>query len=222
MINYAIDPKILKPFVPFKTELDFFEGRCYVSLIGFMFLNTRLKGIPIPFHGNFEEVNLRFYVKHFDGKTWKRGAVFIKEIVPKPMISLVANSIFGEHYETRRMDHKWEETKDFFQAEYSWKTSEWNSFSITARPEQTEIIQGSEEEFISEHYWGYTKLGDQKTSEYGVEHPKWQVYETIDYQINVDFEDNYGSRFAFLKNTKPESVFLAEGSDIVVRDGGKI
>ena len=44
---------------------------CYVSLVGFMFKNTRLLNIPIPFHTDFEEVNLRFYVKHFDGNEWK-------------------------------------------------------------------------------------------------------------------------------------------------------
>ena len=219
MANYIIDPEILKPFLPHKTELDFYKGNCFVSLIGFMFLNTKLKGIPIPFHQNFEEVNLRFYVRHLDGNVWKRGAVFIKEIVPKPMISLVANTLYGEHYETRKMNHYWRIGRDDMEIEYNWKTSGWNGFSIEASNQLQEIMPESEPEFISEHYWGYTKLGPQTTSEYGIEHPKWKIYPTLGYKIDVDFEENYGKEFSFLNDAEPSSVFLAEGSEIIVRDG---
>src|SRR5262249_31152496 len=107
MANYAIDKNILTPSIPAKTELDLWNDTCYVSLVGFMFLNTSIKGFKIPFHINFEEVNLRFYVRYQDGTEWKRGVVFIKEIVPKPALTFVANTAYGEHYETMRMDHSW-------------------------------------------------------------------------------------------------------------------
>ena len=109
MANYAVDPASLIPFLPLHTELDLREGTCYVSLVGFMFLNTKLKGISIPFHSDFEEVNLRFYVRFKDEGEWKRGTVFVKEIVPKPAIAFVANTIYGEKYETRAMRHSVEE-----------------------------------------------------------------------------------------------------------------
>ena len=109
MLNYEIDPTILQPHVPVGTELDLFKGRCLVSMVGFMFLNTRLKGVPIPFHRNFEEVNLRFYVKRVEGsgdeQEVKRGVVFIKEIVPKPALSLVARVFYNENYVTHPMEH---------------------------------------------------------------------------------------------------------------------
>ena len=90
--NYVIDPRVLEKYVPPGTELDLWQDKCYVSLIGFMFLNTRLLGFKIPFHSNFEEVNLRFYVRRFENNAWKRGVVFIKEIVPKPALTFVANN----------------------------------------------------------------------------------------------------------------------------------
>jgi uncharacterized protein YqjF (DUF2071 family) len=222
MANYVIDPNILLPYLPSKTELDMFEGKCFVSLIGFMFLDTRLKGIPIPFHQNFEEVNLRFYVKYKDGNNWKRGTVFIKEIVPKFMISLVANTLYGEHYETRPMSHTWNMGKNKLAVEYNWKTSIWNKIELITETQANEIVSGSETEFITEHYWGYTKLNEFKTSEYGVEHPKWQIYNTLAYEIECDFAENYGKDFAFLDHVKPNSVFLVEGSEILVREGGLI
>ena len=81
LANYEIDPNILKKYIPAHTELDIWNGRCYVSLVGFMFVNTKMLGMKIPFHINFEEVNLRFYVKHKSKGEYKRGVVFIKEII---------------------------------------------------------------------------------------------------------------------------------------------
>src|ERR1035437_4277113 len=89
MANYVVPKELLSPFIPNNTELDYYKGNTFVSLVGFMFLNTRILGLSVPYHINFEEVNLRFYVKYNDRVKWKRGTVFIKEIVPKPAISFI-------------------------------------------------------------------------------------------------------------------------------------
>lgn len=215
--NYAIDPKILKPFVPYGTELDLWNDTCYVSLVGFMFVNTKLLGIKVPFHINFEEVNLRFYVKRFENKEWKRGVVFIKEIVPKAAITFVANTIYKEHYETMKMKHKWEDSANKKLTEYQWKhNKKWHSFSVITDTIETKIPLNSETEFITEHYWGYAKINDSKTNEYEVTHPKWNQYKVIDYNIDVDFGTVYGKAFGFLNALQPHSVMLAEGSEITV------
>ncbi|MBX2898491.1 MAG: DUF2071 domain-containing protein [Cyclobacteriaceae bacterium] len=221
MANYAVDSNLLQRFLPAKTELDFWNNTCYVSLVGFMFLNTRLKGIKIPFHINFEEVNLRFYVRFRHKLEWRRGVVFIKEIVPKPALTFVANTIYKEKYETLQMKHVWKNLADALEVEYSWKKGNWSSFKVVAHNQAVQIEAGSEEEFITEHYWGYTKITDQKTSEYQVEHPRWLLYPIKEFQIDVDFTNVYGLPFGFLKTEKPKSVFLAEGSEINVH-GGKI
>src|SRR3989344_5216660 len=100
MANYEVPQEILLPYLPKYTELDLFEGKCYVSLVGFLFENTKMLGMKIPFHINFEEINLRFYVKYKSGKEWRRGVVFIKEIVSKPAITFVANTLYNEKYVT--------------------------------------------------------------------------------------------------------------------------
>ncbi len=219
MINYSIDRNILNKYLPAKTEIDFWNGVCYVSLVGFMFKDTKVKGIKIPFHSNFEEINLRFYVRYKDNDEWKRGVVFIKEIVPKPALTFVANSVYKENYETMPMSHSWSLSDDSLTVEYKWKKDRWNSFKIRTDKNASSIVSGSEEEFITEHYWGYTKISNEKTSEYGVEHPKWEIYQTKDYLIDVDFANIYGQEFNFLTLEKPISAFLAEGSEIKVKDG---
>ncbi|MGN7783637.1 YqjF family protein [Niabella sp. 22666] len=222
MANYAIDPDILKAFVPYKTELDTWNNTCYVSLVGFMFLQTKLLGMKIPGHVNFEEVNLRFYVRYKEGNNWKRGVVFIKEIVPKTMIAWVANNVYGENYEALPMRHNWQLGTDKQIVSYGWKKQQWHEMIIHASSTPQDITTGSEAEFITEHYWGYTQTGLSKTGEYEVQHPRWQTYEVTDYTISVDFELSYGPVFGFLNNWHPRSVLLAEGSAIKVLSGKRI
>ena len=222
MANYIINPAILQKYVPPQTELDLYNGNCYVSLIGFMFINTKIKGFKIPFHINFEEVNLRFYVRYKEGNVWRRGAVFISEVVSKPMISLVANALFHEHYTTLKTKHSWETKNNSLHISYEWKKKEWYTFEVEADLKAQPFLQESEEQFITEHYWGYTTASKHKTSEYGVEHPSWEIYKVNNHQIEVDFEDMYGKDFAFLNEQQANSVFLAEGSEVLIREGRKV
>ncbi len=220
--NYAIDPAILRPFVPYKTELDTWNNTCYVSLVGFMFLQTKLLGMKIPGHINFEEVNLRFYVRYKEGTEWKRGVVFIKEIVPRTMIAWVANNVYSENYEALPMRHNWQIDSDKQVVRYGWKKQQWHEMIINASSSPQDITTGGEAEFITEHYWGYTQRGQSKTGEYEVQHPRWQTYQVTDYAINVDFELSYGPVFGLLNNMQPRSVLLAEGSAIKVLAGKRI
>lgn len=221
--NYVIDPQLLAKYIPPKTELDFWQDKCFVSLVGFMFINTKLLGMPIPFHRNFEEVNLRFYVRYNDNGTWKRGVVFIKEIVPKPAITFVANTIYKENYQTLKMSHQWKEFSDYREVSYQWfNYNKYQSFDLQAELESVPLVSGSEEEFITEHYWGYSKASKSTSFEYEVTHPKWECYPVRDYQITVDFDLLYGKEFVMLNDAVPTSVFLAEGSEITVENKRKI
>ena len=95
MINYEVDPEMLVPYVPCGTEIDTWNGKTLMSVVGFLFKDTRVSGIRIPFHVNFEEVNLRFYVRRRRRDELRRGVVFIKEIVPKTAIALVARVAYN-------------------------------------------------------------------------------------------------------------------------------
>lgn len=223
LLNFEIDAKLLEKYLPNGTEIDFWNGKCFVSLVGFMFENVKLKNVPIPFHENFEEVNLRFYVKRFENGNWKRGVVFIKEIVPKPALSFVANMIYKENYQCLPMKHTLVEndiTKSF---SYQWKNKQkWNSIAVVTEKKSEEIETDTEAEFITEHYFGYTKANQKTTFEYEVKHPRWEQYKVIDYTIEVDFETTYGADFTFLQDLKPCSFFLAKGSEITVENKKRI
>lgn len=222
LANFETDPTLLLPYLPAGTELDTWQGRHFVSLVGFLFDKVRLKGIPIPFHTCFEEVNLRFYVRHKQGNEWKRGVVFIKEIVPKMAITWVANTLYGERYQTSPMAYSWAEAGETQEVDYQWKSGNWNRIGVKCGNQALPFEPGSIEEFITEHYWGYSKGKGKATMEYGVEHPSWKVYPTLSWNIEVDFGQNYGAEFGFLNHLPPHSVFVAEGSPVLVRQGRAI
>ncbi len=223
LANYEVSPDLLKPYLPHGTELDNWNGRCYASLVGFMFKKVRLLGIHIPYHTEFEEVNLRFYVRHKSKGEWRRGVVFISELVPKWAIAFVANTIYKEHYEAVPMRHGWRNDGALQTIEYDWKKQgRWHSFHLDAATQPMPMPPGSEAEFITEHYWGYAKYSDLQTNEYQVTHPRWEVYEVKNHRIDVDFAKLYGAGFAELNQLKPTSVMLAEGSGITVEPKRRI
>jgi len=221
MANYAIAPALLAEYLPAGTELDLFHGQCFVSLIGFYFQNVRLMGFGIPFHKNFEEVNLRFYVRRIlpTGEA-RRGVVFVRELVPLHAISIVANTLYGERYAVAPMTHLWSETGGTRQTEYRWKShGRWHSMQAATEPGPVDIAAGSVEEFITEHYWGYAKKRSGLTMEYAVQHPRWQQYPLRTFSTDADFGALYGEQFAPLTDREPDSVLLAEGSAIAILHG---
>jgi len=232
MAQYAVDPAVLQPYLPGGLELDVYGGQSFVSLVGFLFDRVRLKGVPVPWHTRFEEVNLRFYVKRVlpDGAV-RRGVVFISEIVPKPAITLTARALYGEAYRTAATRHLWRTSaQGELDMSYSWqlprprRSNKWQHVSVQADAAPVDIAAGSMEEFITEHYWGYTlhtglipRRG--ATGEYGVAHPRWQVYPVRSAQVSADFGALYGAAFAGLTERAPDHVLLAEGSRIAIRSG---
>lgn len=221
MLNYAVEPALLAPHVPPGTELDLWQGRCLVSVVGFLFLNTRVRGVPVPFHRNFEEVNLRFYVRRKTADGWRRGVVFIKEIVPRTAIAWVARNLYHEPYIALPMTHRIEREDGAVQSvEYRWRFGgHWNQLALTTRGPAQPLVEGSEAEFITEHYWGYNAQPDGTTLEYRVEHPRWRVQEAEAASLDCDAAGLYGEGFRAALAQRPVSAFLAEGSAVTVYRG---
>ncbi len=218
MLNYPVPEEILLPYLPGGTQIDTWNGQAMVSVVGFLFNNTKVFGLNWPFHTHFEEVNLRFYIKHFDGEKWKRGVAFISEIVPKPAIAMIANKLYNEHYSYQPMKHAVSIQDDQLRVQYDWKyKKQWQSLSVTTTKNSSPILSGTEEEFIFEHYWGYNQLNKHTTIEYGVEHPRWEVYPVTDYQLTCDIKNQYGHSFTPYLGGLAQTAFLAKGSSVIIR-----
>lgn len=219
MANYEISPDLLADFVPPGAELDFHDGKCFVSLVAFMFLDVRVLKIPVPFHTNFEEVNLRFYVRRETADETRRGVVFVKEIVPRLAIATVARVFYGEPYEAWKMSH----AKNKNELIYDWwKGDDAHHIKVEIGANIGVPAENSHGEFIIEHYWGYTKRSANRTDEYKVEHPEWELFDVNNYEIKIDFGKLYGERFAHLSDAEPHSIFMAKGSPVSVYKGASI
>jgi len=221
MLNYAVDPALLARYVPNGTELDAHEGKTYVSLIGFEFNRTRLLGVTIPFHQSFEEVNLRFYVR----RGAKRGAVFIRELVPKRAVVWVARGAFNEKYSYAPMSHRVEADGDgnVLEAEFAWGAGAGlSSMHVETAGRSFLPAKGSLSEFITEHYWGYAAQADGGSVEYEVQHPQWDVWEARRGSFSGDAAGWYGAEFAAALERVPDAAFLARGSAVTVLKGTRI
>ncbi len=220
MLNYVVSPLLLEPFVPSGTQLETFEGRTYVSLIGFEFNRTRIGGISVPFHRSFEEVNLRFYVK----RGCKRGVVFIRELVPKFAVAAIARYMFNENYSCVSMSHRIEIGPDgVAKAEYSW-TSGPDRCSMRIETSEVDFLpaDSSLSQFITEHYWGYAAQTGGGCLEYEVKHPRWLVREAKIAGFFGDATRFYGASFKKVLESPPDSAFLAQGSEVIVYRGTRI
>jgi uncharacterized protein YqjF (DUF2071 family) len=226
MLNYEIDPAVLRGRVPRGTELDRWQGKTMVSVVGFMFLETCVLGIKVPFHVRFEEVNLRFYVRRKAEDGWRRGVVFIKEIVPRRAIAMAARLFYNENYVARRMRHLVElEARAAARGvvEYGWQSAgRWHQLRAVTKGAARPLVEGSDAEFITEHYWGYAAQRDGGTVEYQVEHPRWLVWDVVEPALDCDAGAVYGAEFVASLSAPPSSAFVAEGSAVTVRRGLRI
>lgn len=225
MINYAVDVELVLPHVPRGCEVDLHEGQTYVSLVGFLFRDTRVLGLAIPGHRTFEEVNLRLYVKRTMGDQVRRGVIFLRELVPRRTIALTARWFYNEPYSAVPMSHRLTGLDDQWQtaegaaaaAEYSWRWlgRDYRMLVETTGPLQ-ELVAGSHEHFIAEHYWGYCGQRDGGTVEYQVDHPPWRVWQVGQATAVGDFAALYGSPWDRILSGRPTSAFLAQGSAVQV------
>ena len=224
MLNYEIDPAVLAPRVPTGTELDKWNDKTFVSIVGFLFLKTKVLGIPVPLHQDFEEVNLRFYVRRCVEEEWRRGVVFVKEIVPRWAIAAMARKCYGENYVALPMHHQITlrdgQLATEASVEYSWRMAgKWDRLGVRMSGEPSVVRPGSEEEFITEHYWGYSVQPGGDCVEYRVEHPSWRVWQVAQAALECEVEKLYGEEFCQSLNSEPSSAFLAEGSAVSVYRG---
>jgi uncharacterized protein YqjF (DUF2071 family) len=220
MLNYAVDPSLLKQYVPAGTELDSFEGRTYLSLVGFEFNRTRIFRIPVPLHQTFEEVNLRFYVR----RSSKRGVVFIRELVPKYAVASIARMAFNENYSCVPMSHRITAHAEsgVVKAEYAWGSGPQQCLMRIETEGRSFLPEdGSLSQFITEHYWGYAAQPNGGCLEYEVQHDR-----SIKSGKRAEFSGNqaglYGDEIAQALTRTPDSAFLAEGSPVTVFKGTRI
>lgn len=224
MLNYEVDPDVLRPLVPDGTELDSWSGKTVVSIVGFLFLRTKVLGVGIPFHRDFAEINLRFYVRRQAEDETRRGVVFVREIVPRWAIAATARWIYGEKYVACPMRSKVEHPNGGQgRLQYGWRHSgQEYALDVEFGGPAAYPAPGSQEEFITEHYWGYAAQRGASTVEYQVEHPQWRVWEASRATLSAGVGAFYGEEWVPFLSSQPDSAFVADGSPVVVRRGLKL
>ena len=219
MLNYRVPRDLVLSCVPRGTQLDLYQDEAYVSVVGFMFRDPRVLGIPLPFFGTFEEVNLRTYVRRVVAGDERRGVTFIRELVPHRAIALSARLSYNEPYEALPMAHQIDDDA----VEYSWKPSaSWTRLRLDGLGPPTPAPPGSEEEFITRRHWGYTRQRDGSTVEYEVRHRPWTVRAARRATLEGELARGSGDAFAAVLAGAPHSALLADGSAVTLHWPGRV
>lgn len=227
MLTWSVDQRLLAPYLPRGVELDLWRGQALVSIVAFRFERVRVRGVAIPFHTAFPEVNLRFYVRRPmpDGSV-RRGVVFIHEMVPRAAIAWVAHHHYGEPYvalpmrEAHLPGFVGEDEQPVRTLLYEWKQEkQWERIVALAVGAPRPMRSGSLEEFVAEHYWGYTARDHRATREYEVQHDSWEMIPLGECFVEADIESLYGRRWLAPLSEAPISTFLAIGSPVTVFGG---
>jgi len=217
-INYEVNPALLRQYVPAGTELDLLDGRALVSIVGFRFLDTRILGVPVPFHRDFDEVNLRAYVRRREQGTWRRGVVFVRELVPRPAIAWTARLAYNEPYRAVRMRSRIAmDPVRGGSVRYEWRQAgAWHTAAASVSGTAVPIDPDDETGFITEHYFGYTPQRNGSTVEYRVAHQRWNAWRTDVVQFDCDVRSVYGREWVDVLSGTPYSSFVCDGAPVTI------
>jgi uncharacterized protein len=219
LATFVVPPDLLTPYLPRGLELDLREGHAFASLVAFDFLDTRVLGVAWPGFRSFPELNLRFYVRRHD----ERGVVFVRELVPKPLVAWLARTLYNEPYVAAPMTSTVVEARESVSVEHrlSFGGRTHTMRAVGTKPAYLPAPT-SEEAFFKEHHWGYGKTRSGRTLRYHVWHPVWPVYPVREAHIDLDWAAVYGSAWASMQGATPATVMLAVGSEIAVYPKGTV
>ncbi len=217
-LNYEAERALVQRYVPAGTELDLLDGKAIVSIVAFRFLDARLLGVPIPFHRDFDEINLRAYVRRRTPQGWRRGVVFVRELVPRPAIAWTARLAYNEPYRAVPMRHRVAIDADRGgSASYEWRQAgTWHRVASDVAGVPRPIDPDSETGFITEHYFGYTRQRDGGTVEYRVAHPRWNVWSAVRPEFQCDIRAVYGQDWSDSLRSQPCSAFVCDGAPVTI------
>ena len=211
-LTYPADAALLAEHLPRGAQIDELDGSPRVSLVAFGFRGTRVRGLAIPGHVTFPEINLRFYVR-MDGE---RGVVFIREFVPRPAISIVARVFYNEPYRTIPMAHETTLSGGELRVRHRFGARKANLLEAIADPSARLPEVGSAEHWLTHHDLGVGRTRAGRARSYSVEHELWALHEVRELRAEVDFGALYGPEWAHLSDSEPSHVTLARGSAVRV------
>lgn len=213
LATWDVAPAVLEHRLAPGLALETRDGRAFVSLVAFDFLDTRVLGVPWPGYRNFPEINLRFYVRR--GR--ERGVMFVREFVPQRMVAIIARSLYNEPYSAASMQSRKRSRGDHFSLDHSIQVNGVaHRLRVVAEKASIMAPENSDEHFFKEHQWGYGKSRSGKLIRYEVRHPHWRTHRVTRSRIDFDFAQIYGDEFADLNTRAPFSLFVAQGSRIAV------
>lgn len=218
IISYSVSDVTLAPYLPAGIELDRWEGKAYASLVAFDFTDTRIQGRSVPKLPNlrdFPELNLRFYVRQGD----RAGVVFVREIVPNPLVASLARLWYNEPYAAAKLSRSVALDAQGGRTERHtlvWRGVEQHVAVALPQVDPQEPEADDFSAWVTQRPWGFGAGRGGRPTRFHVYHPIWRTLPVAGCEITLDFAALYGERWNFLQNRAPDSALFAEGSAVTV------
>lgn len=216
LISYAVPDDVLTPYLTPGLELDRWDGSAWCSLVAFNFEQARVLGWSVPYPRtlcDFPEFNLRFYVR----QGGRRGVVFVRELTSNLLVVSLARVLYNEPYTAVPIQSRVTQVGTLRRVRHDFVVDgKPQMVAVSARRPATEPTPESFETWVKEQETGFGRTRGGRLTAYHVQHPAWRTYPLEVYQVHVDFAHLYGERWQFLQERTPDSVVLAEGSQIAI------
>ncbi len=217
LLSYAVPDDVLLPYLAPGLELDRWDGSAWCSLVAFNFEQARVLGWSVPYPRSlcdFPEFNLRIYVTQHG----QRGVVFVRELAPNPLVCGLAKLLYNEPYSAVPITSRVTQIGEVRRVRHDFVVQgKKQMVAVSALGEPKLPLEDSFETWVKEQEAGFNRqrFGGQTTG-FRVWHPPWRVYPVREYTMDIDFAHLYGPQWGFLQERTPDSVVLAEGSQIKI------
>lgn len=217
LFNYIVPEEVVKKYLPKHIKPDFYNGNCYISLVGFQVSKLKVAGVKVPLLKDFDEIDLQIYVKRFNGAKWEKGVVVVSRIFDQPGAAPLANTLFKANYSSVPTSGKVNETENTLEVQYFWQLNgKEQKFSVKSNKLAAPYDKESEAGFLLDRPYGFIKVSKEETLRYEIKHAGWHLYTVEEYAVDVDFSRQYDPVLNVLNSMVPQSVILTEGSTVEI------
>lgn len=223
LLNYIVPPEVVEKYLPKYTKPDFYNGNCFISLVGFQVKKLKVSDVKVPLIKDFDEIDLQIYVKRFDGARWVKGVVIISRIFDQPGAATLTNTLFKTNYTSMPTTSEVNETEEGLEVKYSWQLNgKEQSFSVKSNNLAAPYDKDTEAAFILDRSLGFIKAGEEETFQYTINHASWHLYTVEEYAVDVDFSRQFDPVLNILNTMVPQSVILTEGSTVEIGENVEV
>ena len=174
--HWAVDPALVRPYVPPGLELDCWQGEAWLGVVPFAMRGIRLRGVPpVPGTSAFLELNLRTYVT--DGR--RPGVYFFSlDAASRAAVRAARLGFHLPYFDARMSLRRGPQGWLYYSSERTHRGAAPGRFLGRYRPvgEPARAVPGSLEHWLTERYCLYAVDRGRRVWRGEIHHEPWPLH----------------------------------------------